>query len=99
MDRRKDNQALEFPFPQDTDFPFPPLQGAENVGISDPESPLFVAHPWSATHTTGLFTSAFMRRKHEGPVATYSITGDTTYLEAEEIRLKASLIKRERQTM
>ncbi len=87
---------------QHQDSFFPPLRGYEHVGISDPESPNFVPHPWSATHTTCLFASAFMRAEYtyaaSHPV-TRSITGEVTYVNAEEIRLKASLIQRERKTL
>lgn len=83
---------------QQTEEPFPPLLGAEHVGISDPESPNFIAHPWSATHTTSLFASAFMRAEHVHTV-TRSLTGEVAYLDAEEIRLKASLIEKARKTL
>jgi len=82
-----------------TELPFPPLRGIEHVGISDPDSPLFVPHPWSATHTTSLFSSAFMRAKHAGFSVTRSLSGETAYLDAEEIRLKAALVDRERKTL
>lgn len=82
-----------------SELPFPPLRGIEHVGVSDPDSPHFVPHPWSATHTTSLFTSAFMRAKHAEYELTRSHTGEAAYLDAEEIRLKASLIERERKTM
>gem|GEM_PF-4106485 len=74
----------------------PVFHGCERGIVCSVDAPCFTPHPWSPTHETCLFASAYMRAEHVGSELTRSITGEPTYKEAIEIMMKVSLLNRGR---
>ena len=82
--------------PQKKPPPLPVFHGCERGVVCRIEAPCFTPHPWSPTHETCLFASAFMRAEHLDTDFIRSHTGDPTYLEAIEIMMKVALLNRGR---
>ena len=76
--------------------PLPVFHGCERGIVCSPEARCFTPHPWSSTHETCLFSSAYMRAEHVGTDLTRSLSGEATYQEALEIQMKVSLLNRKR---
>jgi hypothetical protein len=74
----------------------PIFHGCKRGFMCSAEAPCFTPHPWSSTHKTCLFSSAYMRADHIETELTRSLTGEPTYREAVEILMKTSLLNRER---
>ena len=60
------------------------------------EAPCFTPHPWSSTHETCLFSSAYMRAEHLEEELARTHTGEPSYREAVEILMKFALLNRGR---
>ncbi len=74
----------------------PAFHGCERGIICNAEASCFTPHPWSSTHETCLFSSAYMRAEHISVDLTRALTGEPTYREAVEIMMKVSLLNRGR---
>jgi hypothetical protein len=74
----------------------PVFHGCERGIMCSVEAPCFTPHPWSSTHETCLFSSAYMRAQHTESDLTRSLMGEPTYREAVEILMKVSLLNRGR---
>lgn len=73
------------------------VHGCDRAGIScGREAQCFTPHPWSPTHETCYYASAFMRAEHAAYELLRSVKGEPSYREAIEILMKGNLIARTR---
>lgn len=72
-----------------------PFHGCDRGMSCSPETPCFVPHPWSFSGETCMYASAYMRADHVESEKTRSLTGEVTYSEALEAKMKANLLNQD----